>query len=118
MPGTNPLLVLIVREAALRSTLVARLAMRGATVWTARAFDEKRPASARMPAVLITDEESVALYPGGAAALSRHAQWRKVVVLTRRGAPASEDARLFYLARSGAVSALAGLLEDWAVQDA
>lgn len=118
MPGTNPLLVLIVREAALRSTLVARLAMRGATVWTGRAFDEKRPASARAPAVLITDEESIEHHPGGAAALSRDAQWRKVVVLTRGGEPASEDARLFYLARGGAAPALTRLLEDWAAQDA
>lgn len=117
MPGTNPLLVLIVREAGLRSTLVARLAMCGATVWTGRAFDEKRPASARAPAVLITDEESIEDHPGGAVALSENAQWRKVIVLTRGSAPTSQDTRLFYLARGGAAPALARLLEAWA-QDA
>lgn len=113
MPETNLLLVLIVAEAALRSTLVARLALSGATVWTARGFDEKRPVSVRAPALLVTGEESIALHPGGVAALSQDAQWRMVVVLTRGAAPLSEDGRLLYLARSEAVPALNRLLEDW-----
>jgi hypothetical protein len=113
VPKTNLLLVLIVTEAALRSTLVARLALSGATVWTARSFDEKRPASVRAPALLVTDEESIARHPAGVVALSQEAQWRKVVVLVRGAAPVSEDGRLLYLARSDAVPVLARLLDDW-----
>jgi hypothetical protein len=110
MSGINVLLVLVLREAALRSTLVARLAMGGASVWTAQRFDEKVPASIRTPAVLVTDTESVDAHPGGAIALRDDARWRMVVVLTRGALPASEDARLHYVEHADAMAALTRLL--------
>jgi hypothetical protein len=111
MSRIDVLLVLVLREAALRSTLVARLAMGGATVWTAQRFDEKLPASIRTPAVLVTDAESVDAHPGGVVALCHDTRWRMVVVLTGDAAPDSQDARLVYIPRSDAAAALARVLE-------
>jgi hypothetical protein len=109
MNTVNLLLVLVVRDVALRSTLVARLAMDGATVWTAQRFDEKLPASIRTP-VLVTDTESVEAHPGGAAVLRDDARWRMVVVLTADAAPAIDDARLLHVECSEAAAALTQLL--------
>lgn len=104
------LLVLVLREAALRSSLVARLAMGGATVWTAQRLDEKLPASIRAPAVLVTDRESVAAHPGGAQALCEDARWRMVVIVSPDPAPDGDDARLRHIAQSDAAAALARLM--------
>ena len=113
MPG-DPLVVVIVREAAIRSTLVARLAMSGADMCTAQNFDERHPASARGTAVvLITDHAAIDAQCGGIAALLCDAQWRRIIVLTRDVALASEDPRLFYVAAGDAAAAMARLLSDW-----
>ncbi|AQR73586.1 hypothetical protein [Sphingomonas sp. LM7] len=114
MPGIDPLLVLILREAAIRSTLVARLAMGGADTCTAQYFDEKRPASARgAAAVLVTDQEAVDGHPGGTAALLRDPQWRMVIVLAPAAAPGGGDPRLIHLARGDAAVGLTRLLAEW-----
>lgn len=110
MNAADLLLVLVIRDVALRSTLVARLAMGGATVWTAQRFDEKLPASIRTPAVLVTDTESVEAHPGGAAVLRDDARWRMVLVLTADAAPASDDARLLYIEHGEAAAALTQLI--------
>jgi len=112
MSGINVLLVLVLREAALRSTLVARLAMGGATVWTAQRLDEKLPASIRTPAVLVTDAESVGAHPGGAVVLRDDPRWRMVVVVTADVVPESPDARLVYIPHGDAMAALTRALES------
>lgn len=114
MPGSDTLLVVIVREAAVGSTLVARLAMSGADMCTAQNFDERHPASARGTAVvLITDHAAIGAHSGGIAALLDDSQWRRIIVLTRDGALASEDPRLLYVDADEAAAAMARLLSDW-----
>jgi hypothetical protein len=107
------LLVLALRDASLRTGLVARLSMAGAAVRTAQGFDERRPPSARKPAVLVTDAASVAQHPGGAPALAADSQWRCVVVLTAATPSESSDPRLLYLAAADATAALTRLLAGW-----
>jgi hypothetical protein len=111
VPGIDPLLVLILREVALRSTLVARLAMRGIDTCTARYFDEKLPPSARGSAlVLVTDQGAVDGHPGGTAALLGDPQWRLIVVLAPPGAATAADPRLVHLADADAAAGLVRLL--------
>ncbi|MDP5281223.1 hypothetical protein Q9Q95_20020 [Sphingomonas sp. DG1-23] len=113
MPGSDPLVVVIVREAAVRSTLVARLAMSGANMCTAQHFDERHPASLRgTAAMLITDRAAIDAHPDGAAALLCDPQWSRIVVLTHDAAATSEDPRLLYLA-PGDAAALTRLVSDW-----
>jgi hypothetical protein len=114
VPGTDTLLVVIVREAGIRSTLVARLAMSGADMCTAQHFDERHPASARGTAVvLITDQATVDGHPDGTAALLRDPQWCRIVVLTREAGTTSDDPRLLYVDSGDAAAAVSRLLSDW-----
>jgi len=114
MPGSDPLLVVIVREAAVRSTLVARLAMNGADMCTALYFDERHPASSSgKPAALITDQTAVDEHPGGIAALLEDPRWVRIIVLTRDTATASVDPRLLYVDAGEAAPATTRLLDDW-----
>jgi hypothetical protein len=114
VPDKDLLLVLVLREAALRSTLVARLALSGAAVSTAQRFDERRPASGgAKPAVLVTDAGSIAEHPGGAAALLTDPQWRTVVVLGGPTARSGNDPRLLHLDPTDAPATLPKLLAQW-----
>lgn len=114
MPGTDPILVLILRELGLRSTLVARLAMSGVDMCTAQYFDEKLPPSARGAAVvLVTDQAAVDGHPGGTAALLGNPQWRLIVVLVPEGAASAADPRLVHLASGDPAAGLMRLLTDW-----
>ncbi|WP_158298802.1 hypothetical protein [Sphingomonas psychrotolerans] len=118
VPGTDPLVVVIVREAAIRSTLVARLAMSGANMCTAQQFDERHPASARgVAAMLITDREAIDAHPGGVAALLRDPQWSRIIVLTRDVPAQSEDPRLLYVDAGEAAAAMTCLLAGWRRED-
>jgi hypothetical protein len=114
MPGSDPLLVVIVREAAVRSTLVARLAMNGADMCTAQHFDERHPASSGgKAAALITDQAAIDEHPGGIAALLDDPRWVRIIVLTRDAAAASLDPRLLYVDAGEAAPATTRLLADW-----
>lgn len=86
-----PLVVLIVRQSALRSALVARLALDGATVCTARDFDANHSIAARGPAVLVADAESIEDHPGGPQAVADDPRWERVIVLGEGETPDDAD---------------------------
>ncbi|MDV3457364.1 hypothetical protein RZN05_10255 [Sphingomonas sp. HF-S4] len=113
MPGNDPILVLILREMALRSTLVARLAMNGIDTCTAQFFDEKLPPSARGASlVLVTDQGAIDGHRGGTAALLCDPQWRMIVVLAPGDGAATPDPRLVHLTDADAAAALVRLLAE------
>lgn len=117
MPGSDPLVVVIVREAAVRSTLVARLAMSGANMCTAQHFEERLPASARgAAAILITDQAAIDAHPGGVAALLGDPQWSRIIVLTDDAAATCAEPRILY-ADVGEAAAVTQLLADWRRED-
>lgn len=113
----NPLLVLIVGEAALRSTLAAHLSMRGADIVTASNFrDPVIQRTVRGPATLVVDEAGVAAQPGNwIDAMLDQARWERVVVLTARETEAARDAheRLLFVPADSAATTLSGLLNQW-----
>jgi len=114
VPGSDPLLVVIVREAAIGSTLVARLAMSGADTCTAQSFDERRPAMGGMAgAVLITDQAAVDGHPGGITALLGDPQWRGVVVLSADAIADDTNPRLRHLEPGQALAAMPQLIAEW-----
>lgn len=89
MSPSSPLLVLMVREAGLRSTLIARLSMAGADLVTIDNIDDPRIQRwlGKGP-VLILDHMALAGREGGEAALRADPRWRAITVIG--GAP--EDA--------------------------
>ncbi|WP_052507851.1 hypothetical protein [Sphingomonas hengshuiensis] len=108
------LLVMIVSEVALRSSLAARLSMGGADLVTAKNFDDPQlTRNAERPTILITDAGAAMSREGGASALSADRRWRRVVVLTPDATPVSDDPRLFYLERATAAAGLAALVGQW-----
>lgn len=119
VPSNNVLLVLIVREAGLRSTLAARLSLVGADLISAESLDDpalKR--GVRKPGYLIVEEE---LFEGRDGiwleTLLATPHWRQVVMLTAGGPVArapDEDPRLLRLERRSAPSAIAELVPRWA----
>jgi hypothetical protein len=108
--GEEPLFTVIVRDVAVRSTLVARLAMNGANMCTGQGFDERRPVSPRnAEAILVTDQATIDTHPGGVAALLGGSSWRRIMVLTSGSSTISDDPRLIYVERNDAVPAIARL---------
>jgi hypothetical protein len=82
MGPTVPMLVLVAREAGLRSALVARLSLAGGDVVTVENLDD--PLVERWLAnapVLIIDEGALAGRPGGEAALRGDTRWRAIAVI-------------------------------------
>jgi hypothetical protein len=109
--------VVIVREAAVRSTLVARLAMSGANMCTAQHFEERLPASARgTAAILIADQAAIDAHSGGVAALLGDPQWSRIIVLTDDAAATCADPGILY-ADVGEAAAVTQLLADWRRED-
>lgn len=106
-----PLLVLIVREAGLRSTLIARLSMAGADLVTLDNIDD--PSVERWLAkapVLIIDEVVLAGREGGEAALRADPRWRGIAVIGGAAADAAMPARI---AREDAAAAIEAMLPGW-----
>lgn len=108
--GEEPLFTVVIGDAAVRSTLVARLAMNGADMCTGQSLGEGRPASARnAAAILVTDQSTIDMHPGGAGALLRDLPWHSVMVLTSDTAAISRDSRLIYVEHKDAVPAITRL---------
>ncbi|WHU04728.1 hypothetical protein [Sphingomonas sp. NIBR02145] len=82
MSPLSPLLVLVVREAGLRSTLIARLSMAGADLVTIDNIDDPRIQRwlAKGP-VLILDQAALQAREGGEAALRADPRWRAIAVI-------------------------------------
>lgn len=116
MVSETLLLVLIVREAGLRSTLAARLSMAGADILTADDFADPRLARhKKRPLVLIADEAAVDGHAGGCDRLLEDPRWLRLVVLTPRACPESEDPRLIRIERANAAKKIAKLLPEWQI---
>lgn len=115
------LVVLIIRNAGLRSSLSARLELAGVEVVSAAEFrDPALERRLRARAVLVLDEEVVADEAGDwLAALRTEAQWSRIVVLVEAGdGPAGPDDRLVRIERRTAAAELARLLPQWRERDA
>lgn len=122
MPTTNVLLVLIIREAGLRSILTARLSLVGADLITANdVHDPALSRSMRQPGVLILDETAVAGRSGEwLDTVLADPQWRRIVLLCETPPPpdvSEADARLLRLERASATSAIAELIPRWQAED-
>jgi hypothetical protein len=106
-----PLLVLVAREAGLRSTLIARLSMAGADLVTIDNLDDPRVERwlAKSP-VLIIDEAALATRPGGEAALRADPRWCAIAVV---GGAATDAAHPPRIPRDDPASAIEAMLPDW-----
>jgi len=112
----NLLLVLIVGEAGLRSTLAARLALTGADLVTAGSFDD--PVIARSvlrPATLVVDGPTRASQVRDwVEQLLAQDLWQRVVLLDGAHEPAEPaNDRLVVLEREGAATKLVDLVAGW-----
>jgi hypothetical protein len=110
MGPTVPMLVLMAREAGLRSALVARLSLAGGDVVTVENLDDPRVERwlANAP-VLIIDEGALAGRAGGEAALRGDPRWRAVAVVggvAEEGAPPR-------IASADAATILEAMLPEW-----
>ncbi|MBX3564072.1 MAG: hypothetical protein KF730_05780 [Sphingomonas sp.] len=106
--------MLILREAGLRSTLVARVSMAGADVLTADDFNDPRLARhKKRPLVLIADEAAIDAHAGGYEGLLADPRWRRVVVVSPGMCPESDDPRLIRIERAHAARKIAHLLPEW-----
>lgn len=115
----NLLLVLIVRDAGLRSTLAARLSLTGADLVTAEDFhDPVIGRSVRRPATLVVDRATMERQvEGWVDGLLGQPLWRRVVVLTdRRDHAEPANDRLVLIDRAGAAAGLIELLPRWAAE--
>lgn len=95
MSPSYPLLVLVVREAGLRSTLIARLSMAGADLVTIDNIDDPRIQRwlGKSP-VLILDEAVLAGREGGEAVLRADPRWRAIAVIGGEAEDAAHPARI------------------------
>lgn len=115
MPVRASLIVVIVRDAGLRSALAARLALSGITLLTARAYRQVRRQRLAEPAVLLIDEAAMAGAEGDwVEALWLERRWARVIVLTMDGAvPASDRDWLRYVDRNSIAGSIDTLLAEW-----
>jgi hypothetical protein len=112
------LLVLIVRDVGLRSTLVARLSLAGGDLITAsQPHDPVLERKRLRDAVMVIDEETIAIQPAGwIETVLDDPRWRAIVVLTWQ--PAASDAgtnrpRLIHVERDNAAKAITALVHQW-----
>ncbi len=114
MPPKTLILVLIVREAGLRSTLAARLSMAGVDVITADNFDDPRLDRLREPPVLVVDMPSVAGRAGGLAGLLADPRWHSLVLVGEHGTGEDADEpRLLRIDRANVGAAIDAKLPCW-----
>ena len=115
MARSNVLLILVVREAGLRTTLAGRLSMTEADLVTAR--DVHDPSLARhlsRSGVLILCEETVKSRPKEwLDAIVAEPGLRQVVVLGTPSATAAPHERLAYVEPSVAPAAIAEMIPRW-----
>ncbi|RYY29426.1 MAG: hypothetical protein EOP62_00890 [Sphingomonadales bacterium] len=114
MASETLLLVLIIKEAGLRSTLAARLSLAGADMLTADDFEDPRLARhKKRPLVLISDEAAVMEHEGGCDGLVADPRWLRVVILSPGACEGSDNPRLIRLERKSAAKAIGALLPEW-----
>jgi len=115
VPAKSLLIVLLVRDAGVRSTMAARLSMHGVDVLTASEFHDPVMHRTRGRAVLVTDEAIAAEDRAEwAEALQDEARWLRIVVLTAEPPePSGPDDRLVFVQQQHAAAQLVALLPEW-----
>lgn len=108
------LLVLIIHEAGLRSSLVAQLSLAGASIVTARDMDDPTlTRSVRKPSVLVLDHDFVASHPPyWLDEVLADPRWHKLVVLNGP-ADCPADPRCVALDGKGASAVIMRKLPEW-----
>ncbi len=106
------LLVLIVRDAALRSMLIGQLSLDGELLVTydGSLDDEVFDRSARPPAILITDDDGVA---APFDALARGDRWLGFIHLVEEGAMPHAEGKVARVARGDAPLQIRAALARW-----
>jgi hypothetical protein len=102
------LVVLLISESDLRSTLTARLTMVGINVVTIGAdqLAQGMPGATIMTAVLVTDDDAI-----GQAASEASPEWLHVIILN--GSSGTLDDRPVRLSLRGATRRLVDVLDGW-----
>ncbi|NML05672.1 hypothetical protein [Sphingomonas sp. G-3-2-10] len=108
------LLVLIIHEAGLRSSLVAQLSLAGASIVTARDIDDPMLVrTVRKPSVLVLDHDFVAAHPSDwLDDVLADPRWHKLVVLNGP-TDCPVDPRCVALDGKGASGAIMQKLPGW-----
>lgn len=105
----NMLVILMVREAGLRSMLAARLALSGIDVVSMDQVDAARIARLGGTApVLVADLEAAQAHPGGLAALSADPLWYRLMIIGEGGGVTAPN--LHPIAAEDPAAAIAALL--------
>lgn len=115
MPARNLLLVLIVGEVGLRSTLAARLVLTGADLVTAGSFHDPVIArSVRQPATLVVDGKTLASQePDWVTHLLAQDRWQRVVLLDGVYATQPANDRLVVVEGEDKATKLVSLVAGW-----
>ncbi|RYD66533.1 MAG: hypothetical protein EOP58_05260 [Sphingomonadales bacterium] len=115
MPTNTILLVLIARDAGMRSSLAARLGMSGADLLTIEGFDDPRIAREQhRRVVLVADQDAVDGHGAGIHVLADDPRWYRLVLVS--DAPGVDGPRLIRVLRKDAGRAIAAMLESWQVE--
>ncbi|WP_237709257.1 hypothetical protein [Sphingomonas elodea] len=105
------LVILMVREAGLRSMLAARLALSGVDVVSMEQVDAARIGRlGGSTPVLVADLDATRAHPGGLAALSADPLWHRLVIIGADSDPAA--AHIHHVAAEDPAAAIASLLRD------
>jgi hypothetical protein len=107
----NMLVILMVREASLRSMLAARLALSGIDVVSMEQVDAGRITRLGGTApVLVADAAAAEGHPGGLAALAADPLWHRLIILG--GDKAVTAPHLHHVTAEEPAAAIAALLRD------
>lgn len=111
MSPLSPLLVLVVREAGLRTTLIARLSMAGADLVTISDIDDPRIQRwIDKGPVLVLDAAALAEREGGEPALRADPRWRAIAVI---GGEAQDPAFPPRISSGDAAAEIEAMLPAW-----
>lgn len=117
MPTDNVLLVLIVRDAGLRSSLAARLSMSSADVLTVEDFDDPRIVRGRRRrVVVVADQAAVDGADGGLDRLALDPRWQCIVLIG--GVLGENTLRILHVPRKEAAAAIVAMLPAWQGEEA
>ncbi|MDF7776569.1 hypothetical protein P1X14_15035 [Sphingomonas sp. AOB5] len=111
------LLVLIIHEAGLRSSLVAQLSLAGASIVTAKDVDDPMlTRSVRKPSILVLDHEFVAAQQAGwLDDVLAEPRWNRLVVLDGP-ADCPADPRCIALDGKNAAASIMASMPGWKAQ--
>ncbi len=107
----NMLVILMVREAGLRSMLAARLALSGIDVVSMDQVDAGRIARLGGTApVLVADGAATGEHPGGLAALAADPLWYRLIIMGEAGDVSAPH--LYHVTAEEPAAAIAALLRN------